>query len=99
MQKLARGIAYGLGFVVIVGISRPQPSQAQPLYHKVFREVYPSRKTAAAKCAICHTGNDKTIRTEYGKAVEEALGAKNVKDVEAIKAALKKAEGKLPPAP
>lgn len=78
------------------GILRPQPAQAMPLYSKVFRAVYPDYMTET-KCAVCHVGKDKTTLNDYGKAVQEALGARNVKDEETIKAALKEAAGKLPP--
>jgi hypothetical protein len=61
----------------------------------VFKDFY-SDRIETAKCAICHPVTKKTERSEYGTAVEEALGKKNVKDDDAIKKALKKAEGKLP---
>lgn len=76
----------------IVGLSS---ADARPRYLQVFKEFYPDRSETAT-CAICHPRTKKTERNEYGIAVGEALGKKNVKDDEAIKKALKKAEGKLP---
>jgi hypothetical protein len=78
--------------LLIVGL---QSADARPKYLSVFTEFYPAR-IETAKCAICHPATKKTERSEYGTAVEEALGKKNVKDDDAIKKALKKAEGKLP---
>ena len=76
----------------IVGL---ESADARPKYLSVFKEFYPDR-IETARCAICHPVTKKTERSEYGMAVEEALGKKNVKDDDAIKKALKKAEGKLP---
>ena len=94
MLKFRTLMACGLGFAPFL-VNDPQEAQAMPLYLKVFKEVYPA-KEELAKCALCHIGEKKTNLDDYGKAFEEALGAKNVKDIEAIKAALKKAEDKLP---
>ncbi len=64
---------------------------ARPDYNKEFWAMYPSLKEhAETKCGACH-GSDKKVRNDYGKAVGEALGGKNVKDGEKIKEALKKA--------
>ena len=44
------------------------------------------------KCAACHNGgDDKKKRNDYGKALAAALGEKDVKDPEKIKAALDRA--------
>ena len=94
MLKFRTLMACGLGFAHFL-VNDPQEVQARTQYQKVFKEVYPA-KEEITKCALCHIGEKKTNLDDYGKAVEEALGAKNVKDIEAIKAALKKAEGKLP---
>lgn len=67
---------------------------ARPEYNTQFWEMYPSLKDLkdSTKCEACH-GKDKKVRNDYGKAVGTALDAKQVKDAEKIKAALKKAEG------
>jgi mono/diheme cytochrome c family protein len=78
------------GFVALVGPS-VQKAHARPNYLKQFTENYPQIKAAAdTKCAICHMGDDKKMRNDFGKAVGEALGAKMVKDADKIKEALKK---------
>lgn len=84
-----------IAFMTGLFILGPQHADARPKYLTVFKEYYPDRSETAT-CAICHPKKDKTERTEYGIAVGEALGKKNVKDDELIKKALKKAEGKLP---
>ena len=60
------------------------------------RRFIPTTCTRQAIAPVCHSGKDKKTRNDYGKAVEDALGAKNVKDEKAIEAALKKCEDKLP---
>lgn len=70
-------------------------AQARPDYqNKGFIPAYPALKAEieTAKCGVCHYGDKKSNRNDYGKAVGEALGEKNVKDEEKIKAAIKKAE-------
>lgn len=75
-------------------VSGSQDAQARPGYLKAFNGAYPALKDAAegAKCGICHFGEKKSNRNDYGKAVGEALGAKDVKDEKALAEALKKAE-------
>ncbi|MDB5342637.1 MAG: hypothetical protein JWP89_1014 [Schlesneria sp.] len=97
--KLKRSITWlccGVGFAATLLTRGPGRVEARPLYQKVWREVYPDKDVSNAKCAICHVGEKKTTRNEYGEAVKEALGTTNVKNEDAIKEALKKAEGKLP---
>jgi predicted negative regulator of RcsB-dependent stress response len=89
-----------VGLVVVAGVAfgwSTSQVEARPNYAKEFKDAYPSVKEKAeeAKCGVCHYGDKKTNRNDYGQALTEALGAKNVKDVDAIKAAIKKAaEGK-----
>jgi len=69
-------------------------AQARPQYNKALGEAY--KENAAVKekkCGVCHGkgGSDKKALSDYGKALAEALGAKNEKDVEKIAAGLKKA--------
>lgn len=90
-------VGCSVGFFAIVLVGEARRVEARPRYQKVWREVYPDRDVSNAKCAICHAGEKKTTHTEYGEAVKEALGTKNVMDDDAIRAALKKAEGKLTP--
>lgn len=75
-------------------------AEARPDYNKTFWMQYAGELAAQAgvKCVVCHVGEDKKNRNDYGKAVGEALlskevgGMKNEKNVDKIKAALKKAE-------
>lgn len=71
-------------------------ADARPPYCKAFIDHY-TNVTAAAqtKCGICHDGNDKKVRNNYGMAMEAALPGKNCKDDAAIKAALVKIEGEM----
>jgi len=86
-------IALGMA-VVGTALVGPQDAQARPGYLKSFNAAYPALKDAAdtAKCGICHFGEKKANRNDYGKAMHEALGAKDVKDAAALEAALKKIE-------
>lgn len=74
--------------------SLPQVAQARPDYNKTFWEVYKKElgtQAEAVKCGVCHYGTEKKNRNDYGKAVGEAIGAKNEKDAAKIKAGLEKA--------
>jgi hypothetical protein len=51
-----------------------------------------SYEGADGACYICHTGEKKSTFNNYGTLVKEALGASNVMDEDAIRAALKKVE-------
>lgn len=97
MRKSWTWIACGVAFAGAALLNAPQEAQARPGYLKEFNNTYPKLKDAAeaAKCGICHFGEKKTNRNDYGKAVGEALGEKDVKGDGApakIEAALKKAE-------
>lgn len=96
MRKSWTWIACGMAFVGAALISAPQDAQARPGYLKAFNTAYPALKDAAegAKCGICHFGAKKTNRNDYGAAMAGALGegVKDVKDADAVAAALKKAE-------
>lgn len=69
-------------------------AQARPQYVKGLQEAY-SKNTAIGekKCGVCHGkgGADKKVVSDYGKALSEALGAKNEKDKDKIAAGIKKA--------
>lgn len=95
MLKTRRWITFFAALAVASFAHQPQSANARPRYLLVFKDMYPETD-GVARCAFCHVGRAKTNRTEYGIAVEEALGSRNVTDVDVIKAALKKAEGKLP---
>lgn len=63
------------------------PAQARPQYNKAFKETY-GKKVGDDKvnCGVCHGdgGKNKKVVSDYGKALAEALGAKNEKDEKKI---------------
>ena len=73
-----------------------EPAQARVKYSTGFKTMYPELK--GVTCFTCHdkdpeSPTSRKLRNSYGKALETALGKKNVMDVEEIKTALTKAEG------
>jgi len=80
--------------VAVVAVAFGPEAQARPKYLEGFKNAYPALKdaTETAKCGVCHFGEKKTNRNDYGKAVGEAAGEKNLMDAEKIKAAIIKAE-------
>ena len=99
MKKLATLMA----LVAVAGlmlVAAPQDAQARPAYPKALGKKY--EKTADAlkekKCGACHGGDplgkNKKLLSDFGKALKEALGAKNVKEEDKISAAIEKAAEK-----
>jgi len=76
----------------LMGLFAPQQAEARPLYLKTFSEKYPkiAERASELKCGVCHgdSGKNKKKVSDYGKALAEALGAKNVKEKEDIIKAL-----------
>ena len=71
-------------------------AQARPQYHGAVKEAYPDNALVGEKkCGVCHghggDGKDKKVISDYGKAFGEAAGAKNQKDADKLKAAVKTA--------
>lgn len=95
MSKSSKKLLAILGGLAVLGIYTTSPeADARPQYAKGFITSYPKLEEAAkkAKCGLCHEGETKKVRNDYGKAVEKGVdGKKNEKDAEAIAAALKKA--------
>ena len=93
-------LAISFSGLVVLGFAFPGAAKGRTQYYNEFAEMYADRKAAfeAMKCGVCHgeKGANKKTRTEYGEAVDKALGGKNVKDKERIRKALKEAESKLP---
>ena len=83
-----------VGVVAAVAVSVALPGLARPQYLKGFVEEYPSLTAGAKglKCKVCHCAAQKAAQNDYGAAVKKELGAKNVKDKEAIAKALRAAE-------
>jgi hypothetical protein len=96
MSRIAKwGSVVAVGTLVMgVLFATQNAAQARPQYCKLFIGHYTEVKAAAeAKCAICHVGDDKKNRNNYGVALSKLVPEKNCKDEAAIKEALKKAEG------
>ena len=96
MQKLVCSLAI---LAIITCASAPRAAHARPKYSMAFIERYEKIEEAKdVKCAICHgpkgedKGGDKKKLSDYGKALKEALGKKNVMDAGDIKKGLEKAE-------
>lgn len=71
-------------------------AQARPDYLKGLQGAYADNTAIGEKkCGVCHghggDGKDKKVLNDYGKALGEAIGAKNCKDADKIKAGVKKA--------
>lgn len=94
MRKLLTIVAV-VAAVGLLNTSAPKQADARPEYQKAFLEKYSklSDEDKEKKCLICH-GKEKKMRSDYAMALEKALGAKMVKDVDKIAAALTESEGK-----
>lgn len=76
--------------LAVANVCLAPTADARPYYNKEFWDYYPELKEhKSTGCGACH-GKDKKVRNDYGKAYGEALGAKEIKDVEKIKEAFKK---------
>ncbi|MBS0203353.1 MAG: hypothetical protein JSS49_10670 [Planctomycetes bacterium] len=87
-----------IGTFAIALVGETRSVEARPRYQKVWTNMY-LKEGANYSCVVCHRREGTTKYNEYndyGMAVKEALGEKNVVDEDAIRAALKKAEDKLP---
>lgn len=87
----------GLAVLGLFLSAGPTPVQARPKYLITFAKTYPPLLDQAkkVKCMICHTDKkDKTKHNNYGDALKEVIGEKDVKDTEKIKQALEKTEKK-----
>jgi hypothetical protein len=94
MQKSLKWMVGGLALGALVLASLGHEAEARPPYLKEFIGTYPAVKSEAesSKCLVCHYGESKKNRNDYGKAFGEALGSPNIKEAEKIVAALKKSE-------
>ncbi len=94
MQKNGTWMVCGAVMAALVFVATAQDAQARPKYMGAFKEAYPTLVGEAdkVKCNVCHFGDKKSNRNDYGKAVGETLGAKNVMEAEKIAEGLKKAE-------
>lgn len=92
MRKVASivTVAAVLGLMV----SGPKQASAQKQYLDAFIAKYDIAEAKEKKCLVCHGAKSKKERSDYAKALEEALGEKKVKDEAKIMAALATVEGK-----
>jgi hypothetical protein len=68
--------------VMLLSLGWAQPSDARKPYHELFVATYPNlaAKAGEAKCNVCHFGDAKKNRNNYGEAMVKALdGKKNLK--------------------
>jgi len=70
-------------------------AEARPQYLKAFTQKYSkvAERAMELKCGVCHgsSGKNKKVVSDYGKALVEALGARNVKGEEELSKALDEA--------
>ena len=94
-RSSGRLIAFGCLFALF--ITSAQEASARPQYSKALASAYPdlAKKhgtNGKLSCAVCHPTKNKKKRNNYGVALGKALGAANVKDADAVIAAIKKIE-------
>ena len=93
---MVRSLTVAMCVAVIGMLSLPASDvQARPPYLAAFKAEYPAlmEKADTAKCNICHFGDKKSNKNDYGMAYGGKLGAKNVKEEAKLKEALVAAAG------
>lgn len=70
-----------------------ESAEARPQYNKTFKGLYGDKfeEGTSLKCNVCH-GKSKKKLSKYGMDLKEKIGGKNVKDADAVEAALKAVE-------
>ncbi len=96
---------YALAFVaaaVVMTSATVDMAQARPPFNKEFQAKYlkkdskdPAEMALAAaiekvKCNVCHKGNNKKMRNDYGQALAQLLTKDDVKNIDKIKTSLDK---------
>ena len=101
MRLAMYALALVAAAVVLTSVT-VEPTQARPPYNKEFQAKYlkkdskdPAEMALAAaiekvKCNVCHKGNNKKMRNDYGMALSKLLTKDDVKDIDKIKASLDK---------
>ena len=82
-----------LAVAAVVGCLCAPQAQARPQYAKALKTAYPdnTKVNAEKNCGVCHGGENgmnKKMVNDYGKALAEAIGAKNCKDEAKIAAGI-----------
>lgn len=87
-----RHVIWGLGLVLIVGVSVPAWATMENL--KSFKAAYPGKDAKAYSCKVCHLNaiGKKGEQNAYSRALEQLKGAGNAKaltveDLRAIESA------------
>ena len=85
-------IAFLAVAAVVSCLFAPQ-AQARPQYASALKKAYPdnTKVNAEKNCGVCHggvNGMNKKAVSDYGKALAEAIGAKNCKDEAKVKAGI-----------
>lgn len=85
--------------VGVLALLWPDALHARKPYHDAFVAAYPDLREAvkAGKCNVCHLGNARRFRNDYGAAMADVLGGKkNLKEGdEGIAIALKEIETRM----
>ncbi len=95
MKGLLKGLFVAGVLAGLLSLSASS-AQARPKYKGAFEKQYPDVVKAEGKdgkltCAVCHEGDDKKKRNNYGEALGKNTG-KNEMDEAKIKEALEKTE-------
>jgi phosphoglycerate-specific signal transduction histidine kinase len=90
MKRSVMLVLCGL-FALALGVNA---TFARPDYSKHFQEKYKDAKIAAAakeaKCTVCHYGNTKKNRNDFGTALSKTLTEEGYKELKEDKEALNK---------
>lgn len=82
------------GFVLLFGVSTVHARAEYNRQFWAFYKVELGKYAETTRCQVCHFGNDKENRNDYGQAVGKSLDGTSVKDVEKIRRALQAAAKK-----
>ena len=79
-----KNVCCGL-FACVVALAATSSAYATPVFKKAFDEQYGKNETIKkasedAKCNVCHFGNSKKNKNDYGKALSELLKKDNYKE-------------------
>ena len=90
MKKTLQNGLLAVAAAALMMLAAPS-AEARPAYKKAFEKTYEVNEKVS--CNTCH-GKSKKMLSEYGHAMKEELGEKNVKDEEQVVAAMKATEAK-----
>jgi hypothetical protein len=110
MWNSCRVKATTIGGLLVAGLllaTTAREADARPQYLRWWIEQYPDvakkneikPRAALKNCNVCHAGTSKATRNDYGKAIQKALGKRNVKDKDAFDEALKSVAKEKSPSP